>query len=96
MVLHLGFSALILEGDSLGVIDAIYSRGSDLSSQNSLILQIQLLLRWLMDHEVSLVGHEGNEAAHLLARHARMIDDTVQWYQCLDFLLSRVLLDAAV
>lgn len=46
-----------------------------------------------MDYEISHVGCEGNETAHLLAR---MIDDTVQWHQCPDFLLSRVLLDAAV
>lgn len=47
-----------------------------------------------MDFEVTHVGRQGNEAAHLLARHARLIDDTVQWHQCPNFISSRILLDA--
>lgn len=43
-----------------------------------------------------LIGRQGNMATYLLERHARLIDNIVQWYQYPDFLLSTLLLDADV
>lgn len=40
MILNLGISSLILEGGSLVVIDAIKSRGDNLSRQGPLIIEI--------------------------------------------------------
>lgn len=40
VIMHLGFFALIFEGDSLMVIEVIRSWGSSLTDQNSLITQI--------------------------------------------------------
>lgn len=45
MILHLGFFGLILEGNSLTVIEALNSRASNFSKQGSLIIEIQSLLQ---------------------------------------------------
>lgn len=97
MILNLGISSLVLEGDSLVVIEAIRSREDNLSRHGPLIAEIQVLLNQFRDFEVLNVGRQGNEAAHLLARHDRLVEDIVQWwYQCLDIIHSRVMIDAAM
>ncbi|KAG6678389.1 hypothetical protein I3842_14G077800 [Carya illinoinensis] len=39
-------------------------------------------------------GRQGNDTAHLLAQHAKWIEDSCQWlHSYLDFLSNRVLID---
>lgn len=73
------------------------SREPNLTKQGLLIMEIQLLLRRFQDYEVLHVGHQGNEAAHLLVCHATQWK--IQYNGCINaqiLLLSRLLLDAAL
>lgn len=95
MIFHLGISGLILEGDSLNVMEAVKSRALSFSTLEPLIQEIHHLLTHFKDFELSHVGRLGNEAAHLLARYAHNVTDTTQWrHTCPAVILNRVFLDA--
>lgn len=95
-ILQLGISNMILEGDSLTIIKDIHSNVPNFSRQGSMIAEIQSLLGF-EKHKVIRVGQQGNEAAHLLARHACFVEDTIQWWhQYPDFIQSQVLLDGSL
>ena len=92
MILTLSLSSLLLEGDSLSVIRAIGSKEPNISSQENLISEIHSLVSQFAVYDVIHIGRQGNEAAHLLARHTRFVDDTIQWWhQCPDFFFFFIL-----
>ncbi|XXG88418.1 hypothetical protein AAC387_Pa12g0627 [Persea americana] len=76
-----GVSNIILESDSMWVVDALKSSGSNLSRQGPLLGEIKDLLDRFNNFEVQHVGRKGNEVAHNLARHAQHVDDMVVWWQ---------------
>ncbi|KAF5464321.1 hypothetical protein F2P56_014405 [Juglans regia] len=95
LISHLGISHLILEGDSLAVMEAICSRGEILDRCSILIHEVKKMLFTFASFEVLHVGRHGNEAAHILARQAKFVDDTLQWWNDPpDFLRSRLEVDA--
>ncbi|KAG6678753.1 hypothetical protein I3842_14G096200 [Carya illinoinensis] len=52
------------------------------------------LVKFYPDFEISHVGRQGNDAAHILARYARSIEHTLQWWHsCPYVILNRVLVD---
>lgn len=61
IILHLGIPSLILECDSLSIIEAVNPGGSNHTTLGSLRFQVL----WY-------------KAAHLLARHAMLMEDTIQ------------------
>ncbi|XP_042939607.1 uncharacterized protein LOC122274657 [Carya illinoinensis] len=68
MLLNMGCNGLIIEGDSMHVIDDIKSREPRFTSQVPIIKEIQQILRHLSDWELSHVGRWGNEAAHFASK----------------------------
>lgn len=71
--------SLLLEGNSLFVIKGIGSRELYyFSRQENIIFEIQIILSSFVEYDHVLhVRRQGNEIAHLLVRHARLVDDTV-------------------
>jgi hypothetical protein len=67
---RLGLQSLMLEGDASVVIEALRREGEDLSRFGNVILETKELLKGFHFWEANLVRREGNNAAHLLARHA--------------------------
>jgi hypothetical protein len=67
---RLGLQSIMLEGDASVVIEALRREGEDLSRFGNVILETKELLKGFHFWEANLVRREGNNAAHLLARHA--------------------------
>lgn len=94
MLRNIGCHGLILEGGSLHIIDAIKSQEPNFTAQAPIISEIQQLLHHFPDWELCHVGRQGNEAAHMLTRHACKVDDKVQWWNtCPDVIFNRVLME---
>lgn len=66
MILHMGFSGLILEENSSHVIDAIKSKEPTFSALGPLIVEIHHLLHQFSESDIYHVGRRGNEVAHSL------------------------------
>ena len=77
MVLHIWVSNIILEGNSMWVVEALKSSGTNMSRQGPLFEEIKGLLNHFIKLEVYHVGREGNAAPHVLARHAQYVNDMV-------------------
>lgn len=60
MILNLGFSNLLLEGDSLFVIEAIGSKEPNYLRQGNIISEIQSLLCYFMKYDVFYEDRQGN------------------------------------
>ncbi|KAK8673572.1 hypothetical protein V6N13_111899 [Hibiscus sabdariffa] len=67
LVVHLGFSRAIIEGDSLTVIKKLMALKKDLSDICSLIWDAKSKAQNLLACLFSFVSRMGNQAAHLLA-----------------------------
>ncbi|KAF5458972.1 hypothetical protein F2P56_022964 [Juglans regia] len=94
MILHMGIPHVILEGDTLTVVEAIRSSCEEECSYSPLIREIQALLLHFHSFDVLHVTRQGNEAVHRLARNAQWMDDTIQWWHNpLDFILSNLEID---
>ncbi|XXG41805.1 hypothetical protein AAC387_Pa01g2194 [Persea americana] len=89
MVLHIGVSSIILEGDSMWVVEALKSSGTNMSRQGPLFEEIKRLLNRFIKFEVYHVGREGNAVAHVLARHAQYVDDMVVWRHSTSVLIKQ-------
>ncbi|KAK8698647.1 hypothetical protein V6N13_114758 [Hibiscus sabdariffa] len=67
LLVDLGFSQAIIEGDSLTVIKKLMAKTKDLSDICSLIWDAQSKAQNLLACSFSFVPRMGNQAAHLLA-----------------------------
>lgn len=84
MILHMGYTRLQLERDSLKVVKAINSQDSNFTSQGPLIMEIQHILHCFQIFDVIHMGRQGNE-----------VEDTQQWWHSYpDFISSRMLIDS--
>lgn len=79
IALGMGFCNFIMEGDSWNVVETIKTRNASFLSRGPLILEINRLLHLFPDFEILHMRQQDNEAAHMLALHARNIKDTLQW-----------------
>ena len=77
----LGLRNIILEGDAKTVTDALAGRCSPISS-------IQMIIegswRWslnVQEWQVSHVCRTGNCAVHLMARNAKLVNDSIVWVE---------------
>ncbi|KAF5475513.1 hypothetical protein F2P56_007313 [Juglans regia] len=92
---HLGISHLILEGDSLIVVEAIQSTSIVEFSYSPTIREIKLLLSQFQSYDILHVGRQGNGIAHKMARHARVVENTLQWwFHPSDFIKASLEVDA--
>ena len=66
---EVGFSSIILEGDSERVIKSLRSEKSSFASFGHLIEDAKVLTESFVDFTVSHVRRQGNYVAHKLARH---------------------------
>ena len=77
----IGFFDLIVEGDSVQVMNAIRSRKADLSQLGHIFEDIQVLISGQNWVEVEWVNRKANSVAQSLARYAKDILDDVIWLE---------------
>ena len=75
----LGFSSAILEGDSLGLIQALKSEERSLSPMGLLIEDVKVLANNFVRLLYSHVKRNDNRVAHSLDRNALCIPDFQIW-----------------
>ncbi|XP_075645031.1 pyruvate, phosphate dikinase, chloroplastic-like [Castanea sativa] len=75
----LGLQNIVLEGDSLVILRALYALSNPPSSVDSLCLGMQLIYSEFHSVNVSHVQRQRNKPAHLLAKFALSIHDYCVW-----------------
>lgn len=80
LVRQLGYSRVIIEGDSGNIISAIEFGGYDLSSIGNIIIEAHSIAIGLPGVMFSWVRREGNCVAYLLARRSRVIRSSTVWF----------------
>ena len=78
---ELGFHSAILEGDSLGLIQALKSKERSLSPMGLLIEDVKVLANNFVRLLYSHVKRNGNRVAHSLDRNALCIPDFQIWME---------------
>ena len=79
--IDIGFSELVIEGDSAQVLNSLRSTATNLSRLGHIFDDIQCLMAGLLWVEVKLVNRNANGAAHSLARYAKNIVEDVVWLE---------------
>ena len=77
----IGIHDVILEGDSLTVLNALCGNTSPPSSVAAVVASIKVLSCYLRQVEFSHVRRQCNRPAHLLAKHASSIVDFMAWLE---------------
>ena len=77
----LGLKYVILEGDAQMVTNALSGKCFPPSSIQVFIAGTKLWRQKVTDWEISYVRRTGNEAAHLMARNAKLVSDCVVWVE---------------
>ena len=70
-----GFPKVILEGDSLKVVNALQSDGCCWSRYGTIINDAKVLLNSLQEWQICHTKRIGNVAAHLLTKHRLIVDE---------------------
>ncbi|XP_042977409.1 uncharacterized protein LOC122308235 [Carya illinoinensis] len=78
-ILQLGISKIILESDSLLMVEALNANQESLSLQGNLLKEVRSLLHCFEDQKVQHVCRSRNQVANTLAKHAWSISDTELW-----------------
>ena len=78
---ELGFQRIILEGDALGLIQALKSQEQNLSPLGLLVGDVKLYSNHFQKVLYSHVKRNGNSVAHNLAKHAICIPDFQVWME---------------
>ena len=79
--MDVGFTSLIIDGDNVNVIQAISSSLVDHSLLGNVVDDIHHLihgLHWAMTNQIR---RGGDKVAHVLAQHARNLDDDLYWME---------------
>ncbi|KAM7523049.1 hypothetical protein LguiA_012951 [Lonicera macranthoides] len=77
---QLGYSQVIIEGDSRNIIYALEHGGSQLSTIGNIMLEARSIVAGLPDVKFFWVTREGSYVAHLLARQARVLGSSTVWF----------------
>ncbi|XP_042979954.1 uncharacterized protein LOC122310138 [Carya illinoinensis] len=77
----LAFSKVILEGDAEAVIKKVNNVEEDLSWMGHIIEDVKIVVKGRKDWKVRFIPREGNNVAHLLAKHALTLDGEVIWIE---------------
>ena len=78
---EVGFSSVILKGDSKRVIKSLRSEESFFASYGHLIEDAKVISKSFVDLTISHVKRQGNSVAHNLVRHARHVSDLKVWME---------------
>ena len=76
-----GFAELILEGDSVTVMQTLEASRSNMSRLGHLYGDVQCLRSGLRAMYVSCVSRSANSVAHSLARFAKGVEDEIVWLE---------------
>ena len=79
--LDLGFSEVVLEGDNIGVMRSIQSKGANNSSLGHIYGDIHCLAAGFRVWSVSYVKRTANSVAHSLAKYVRQVVDEQVWLE---------------
>ena len=74
---HMGFTPIILEEDALNVINKIKTPCPYLLDIGNLIEDVKEMMKLFKGCKVQYVKREANEAAHLLANSAYLIEEEI-------------------
>lgn len=88
----IGYDRVVLEGDALGIINAIAREDEDFSAIGNIILEIKLRAREFQSFSVNHVKHATNEIAHKTAKYAFVLRDLNVWMEDPPLFLTDVLL----
>ena len=77
----MGFQDIILEGDSLILVRALCGLSSPPSTIDSMVVGMQLLCSDFRTVYISHVRRQGNKPAHILAKYALGINESVVWIE---------------
>ena len=80
-VRDIGIQDVILEGDSLTIVNALCGNTSPPSSMAAVVAGTKVLSGYLSRVEFSHVRRQCNRLAHLLAKHATGIVDFIAWLE---------------
>ncbi|XP_038711874.1 uncharacterized protein LOC120006075 [Tripterygium wilfordii] len=79
--MELGFRHIILEGDSLAVVEDILNEDYCFHDWSGVVLEIKAKIQRLFSCQVQFVPREGNCAAHCLAKEALNCDNPITWIE---------------
>lgn len=79
--IDIGFSELVIEGDSAQVLNSIKSSDTNLSRLGHIIVDIQCLVASLQWAKVTMVKRDANFVAHSLVRYAKNLSNDVIWLE---------------
>ncbi|KAL0001433.1 hypothetical protein SO802_015214 [Lithocarpus litseifolius] len=77
----MGYQDVILEGDSLILVCALCGLSPSPSTIDSLVVGMQLICSYFRTVYVSHVRTKGNKHAHILAKYAFSIKESVVWIE---------------
>ena len=78
---EVGFSRVIIEGDCLNVMRALFVSTENSSLLGHIYEDIKFNLRGLQVLSINWVKRDGNMVAHTLAKHARNLINDVFWIE---------------
>ncbi|XP_041016296.1 uncharacterized protein LOC121258801 [Juglans microcarpa x Juglans regia] len=91
---QMGLSKIILESDSLILVEALQVEGESLLVLGNLISEVKRMLHQFQEAKVQHVPRMGNQVAHCLARHAWRVQDVELWMHSFpDIIAQHVWLD---
>jgi len=76
-----GLQNVVLEGDSLVLINALCGTSSPPASVEPIVMGVMDLCREFRSIAFSHVSRQGNKPAHLLAKHASSVADFISWIE---------------
>nr|POF14822.1 hypothetical protein CFP56_62328 [Quercus suber] len=92
LVRDTGLQDIVLERDSLVIVRALCGLSYPTSSAASLILGMQLFSFEFHMVNVSHVRRQGNKPAHILAKYALSIDDSIVWIKEIPYCIEQALI----
>ena len=87
---------IVLEGNSLVIVRALCGLSYPPSSVASLILGMQLFSSKFHMVNVSHVRRQGNKLAHIIAKYALSIDDSIVWIEEIPYCIEQALIQDSV
>ena len=81
MAWDLGLKDIIVESDSLSMVNVLRGLGPTPSSIRKVSEGIEMTLRQFRSWKASHINRGSNRAAHLLAQYARRVDECLVWVE---------------
>ncbi|XP_042939486.1 uncharacterized protein LOC122274515 [Carya illinoinensis] len=89
-ILQLGIRKIVLESDSLLMVEALKANQDSLSLQGNMLKEVKNMMNCFEEKKVQHVCRSGNQVAHTLAKHAWSIPDVELWMGLVPAFLSQV------